>query len=158
MNSLQIFTLFVGFLSIAMCLLYARTKKFNGRNNLPSITLRGIISMIITILGTIYPSWWMLCIACYELMILYIWAELSEPNNARRSYRNKRWYRSKSYQFTIDVLGWATFITELIVSIIMIVSQHWLFIPTLIISITVIGIELKTWLKKFWFIATPTSF
>ncbi len=149
MNSLQIFMLIVGFLSIATCLLYARTKKFNGRNNLPSVALCGIISVIITILGTIYPSWWMLCIACYELMILYIWAELSEPNNARRSYRNKRWYRSKSYQFTIDVLGWATFITELTVSIIMIVSQHWLFIPTLIISITVIGIELKTWLKKF---------
>ena len=153
MSYFEICMLIVGFLTIATCILYARTKKFNGRNNLPVVVPCGVISMIITTLGILHPSWWMLCIACYGLMILFIWAELSEPNKYCRNHRYKKWYRSRSYQFTTDILGWFILASEFMIPIIILTANGWLealpFLPILAISGARISNEINTWLKKF---------
>ena len=152
MNVLQICMLIVGLLTIITCGLYARTYKFNRWNNLPSIALYGVASVIITILGIIYPSWWMLWIACCLLLFLYIWSETREDKKKRQKAMYTKWYKSKAYKATLEIIGWIIFITELSISIIMIMTLDWLttlsFFPITAFTLLVIGAEIRTWLKK----------
>lgn len=154
MNVLQICMLIVGLLSIITCVLYARTYKFNRWNNLPSIALYGVVSVIISILGIIYPSWWILWIACCLLLFLYIWFETKEDKKKRQKAMYTKWYKSKIYKATLETLGWIIFITEFSVSIIMITTLDWLttllFFPITAFALLVMGSEINTLLKKLW--------
>jgi hypothetical protein len=152
MNSLQIYVLIVGLLMIACCVLYARTNKFNGRNNLPFLTLCGIVSIAITTLGIIYPSWWILCIMCYCLFFLNTWGDTAEQKDIRKEYQYKKWYRTKSFQISMIILGRVTLITEFIISVIMAMTCGWLvalfYSPIAILSLLIMSVETKRWLEK----------
>lgn len=154
MSILQICMLIVGLLTIVTCGLYARSHKFNRWNNLPTTALSGVASVIITILGIIYPSWWMLWIACCLLLFLYIWAEDREDKKAYKKAMYTKLYKSKAYKATLEIIGWVILTTELSISIIMIMTLDWLttllFFPITAFTLLIMGAEIKTWLEKLW--------
>lgn len=152
MNTLQIYVLIVGLLMIACCVLYARTNKFNGRNNLPFVALCGIASIAITTLGIIYPSWWILCIMCYSLFFLNTWGHYAEQKDVRKKYQYKKWYRTKSFQVSMITLDWVIVTIEFTISIIMAMTCSWLvallYSPIAILTLLFMGIKIKRWLEK----------
>lgn len=155
MDILQIFMLIVGILSIATCVLYARTNKYNNSNNLPIIVLCCAISVAITVLGIIYPSWWILGGACYGLLYLILWADYAEEKLKNRNYVRlfyKGWYTTASYQRSLKILEWGVLISEIAIPITAIAMTPWyiglFFCPPLAIALLSAGNELKTCLKE----------
>lgn len=152
MNMFQIFALIMAVFMIAMCAIYARTKR-TGYNNLFSMFMLSVGVVTLGILAVIYPSWWMVSIMAYALFGLWYYCTSDYKKNKR--YVSREFATSKTRKKLRKSSEWLCCILLLATSLIVLI-EYWTwyigvaFIPLGAVSALITLSNLKDVLDEIW--------
>lgn len=132
---IQICMAIVGVITIVMCVLYAHID-----NKIPIMRLCGIAAIVVSILGIIYPSWWLLATMCYAMF--YLFARATDID--QRMWCNHEVEHQRNFNTMREILAWSVVISEITISIMAIILaplyMGLLFVAPLVFAISLIWI------------------
>ncbi len=151
MDILGFFSLVIGGLMIAHCLVYLRMRP-KIFSNLREMTLFGIISLLFTILVVIHSSWWTLAILIYTLVLI----RMSACNSCGKLWDfGYLWFNTGNVRRLLMVtLSWVTLIFVSLISIKVATLYANLYVtivylPIIILTFLSVGYHLNKALNSF---------